>query len=1405
MTKSDGGATATAGMTLAYSLEMRNAGPQDASGVLLSETVPAETSFNPAASDPGWNCSGAASGSTCSLSRPLLAAGGAVESVMFAVDVDLPLATGIVVIDNTATVADDGTSGADLDPSNNVASISTPVDASTAPDLAISKSDGGGSVEAGEELIYTLSVSNVGTQNAAGVEIRETVPEHTTFAAAASDTGWACTDVTPGSACLLALGAAGAGGVAQEVSFAVSVDSPLAAGVTAITNTATVADDGASGSDLDPSNNSALETTPIASSTAPDLAISKSDGDSTAAAGSTLSYTLELSNLGSQDATGVAVTETVPAETTFNGAASDPAWNCSGPAPGTTCTLSRPLLAAGESLSAVFAVDVDLPLSAGVSAIVNTANVVDDGTSGADLDPTNNTATVTTPLNAGTGPDLAIAKIDGGASVGASETLSYSLTVTNLGTQDASGVEIHETVPEHTTFAAAESDAGWACAEMTPGSACVLALGVAGAGGAAQEVSFAVSVDSPLGAGVTAITNTATVADDGSSGSDLDPSNNSALETTPIASSTAPDLAISKSDGGSTAAAGGALSYTLELTNLGSQDATGVSVTETVPAETTFNGAASDPGWSCSGMGPGSTCTLSRPLLAADESLSAVFAVDVDLPLSAGVSAIVNTASVGDDGASGADLDPTNNTATVTTPLNAGTGPDLAIAKFDGAAAVGAGETLSYILTVTNLGTQNATGVEIRETVPEHTVFDAAVSDELWQCSDVAAGSTCVLPLGKLGVPNEPEIVIFAVTVDKPLTAGATEIRNVASVADDGSGGAELDPSNNAAEAATPLILTDGPDLAIVKSDGGVTVAPGDGLVYALEVVNLGDEDAGEAVVMETVPLHTSFDPTASDDGWQCAGSEAGSNCSLTMSVAAGATLRADYAVLVDAILPRDVNDISNTATVSTAGDTDPGNDASTTTTPVDIPPNEGPDVWATMIDLSTAFGDELSIEYVLEIFNSGGSAALEVEVEPVIDPLAAYQLGSATASDGGEIREVDGPPASFRVSYADIEVGGQRTVSFLVSVELPAPVGVSEVRSQCQIRGRNFAETVSDDPDTREPLDPTATVLSGVQEVIEIPTLSTLGGGLLALLLGLAGARRLKTAEGAKAAAVALCALWAVVAGPLQAKAGDNPSAADTSPGAATGEGDPAARVADDEMVAKGDAEQISGLGQPASNGEIFATRRRVAGRMIVEEDEAGGAEAQGRLEDAAGLDDSALEGAAVGGALADEAMSDVEVEGAHDFLIEASVAQRQVVGDGGGSVEQIAARHPGLDQAASELDGSEGGGAAGAPEAGPRELRLSGPQQARQTADLLEKGVSPGRGVEAVAAVGEEPEELGVAERLGSAAQEPLARALGDGEVDRPGSRRLEWQGSALRGGWIHEASFSLKHRCSKRAERV
>lgn len=581
------------------------------------------------------------------------------------------------------------------------------------------------------------------------------------------------------------------------IEFLATVDSPLPAGVVEVSNQGTVTAIGVAAiATDDPSEPGAADPTVTPVDAVPDLSIAKSDGGVSVAPGGTVAYLLAYANDGNQAATGVTLSEVVPASTTFDAGTSTAGWVCvPDDNPGSVCTLAIGGLAGGGAAgSATFAVTVDSPVPAGLDEISNTATIADDGANGVDPTPADNSSTDTTPVDAA--PDLTLAKSDGGVSAVPGATVAYLLSYANDGDQGATGATLTETVPANAVFAPGASTAGWVCVpDGNPGAVCTLAIGSLAGGGGSGSATFAVAVANPVPAGVTEIANTASIADDGANGADPNPGDNSASDTTPVDAQ--PDLALTKSDGGITSTPGSTIPYALGWSNVGNQGATGVTISEFVPPLTVFDAAASSPGWSCPDGSPqGTACTIAIGSVAGGGSGSTTFAVEVLTPLPAGASVVVNVASLADDGTNGADPTPSDNTAEDQTPIDAV--PDLAIVKSYAGPVPFPGDVVAFDLDYSNGGDQGALGVTLSETVPDGTTFDAAGSTPGWTCADGSpAGTLCDLLIGPLDGGGASGSALFAVELDNPLPPGTTEIDNCAAIADDGTNGPDPEPGDN--------------------------------------------------------------------------------------------------------------------------------------------------------------------------------------------------------------------------------------------------------------------------------------------------------------------------------------------------------------------------------------------------------------------------------------------------------------------------------------------------------------------------------------------------------------------------------------------------------------------------------
>lgn len=779
--------SAAPGDTITYSLTPSNAaGAGTAEGVVLSETVPAETSFAPASSDPGWACvPDVSAGSICTNSLADIGPG-ASSMVSFAVTIDASVNPTLTSIDNTAVLSATNTT------TDASAMESTPVTAAAI--LTLVKDDGGVSTVPGATVVYGLTASNTGNADALLTVLSDTVPANTTFNTATSTAGWSCADgAVAGSVCTFDLGTFEGGGMTL-VNFAVTVIASVPAGTTEITNNASLnASNPVSASDSD--------TTPLTA--APALGLTKSDGGASAVPGNLLSYELGYSNTGDEDAASTVLSETVPAQTTFNAAASTAGWACVPDLnPGSVCSLDLATLGGGTSGTATFAVTVENPVLAGTSEIVNSASV--DATNA----PAPAVADEITAVVAA--PDLVLTKSDGSISTQPGQTLSYFLVYGNDGNQNAADTTLTEIVPDNTSFFPMSSSPGWVCTpDGSAGSTCVLDIGDLN-GGDSDITVFAVLVDDPVAGGVTEIINSAI----------LDATNAPAPagvgDTTPVVAD--PDLTLTKDDGGITAEPGDVVVYSLSYGNDGNEGAVDLQLTETIPANTIFDAAGSTPSWVCIPDGSaGSICTFDVGSLAGGGAGgTAGFAVLVDNPFPTGSAEISNTASAEASNASA----PVN--ASDTTPVVAEL--DLAISKEDEGTPTRPGGAITYSLTWENLGTQTASGVAVTETVPTGTTFDSSGSTAGWICvPDDSAGSACSFDVGAAAA-GASDTVIFKVIVDDPVAGGITAIDNTVSIDDDGSLGPDIDPSNNSD--ATTTLIDDSPPVVLSvdanPSQGGI-------------------------------------------------------------------------------------------------------------------------------------------------------------------------------------------------------------------------------------------------------------------------------------------------------------------------------------------------------------------------------------------------------------------------------------------------------------------------------------------------------------------------------------------------------------------------------------------------------
>jgi uncharacterized repeat protein (TIGR01451 family) len=624
-------------------------------------------------------------------------------------------------------------------------------------------------------------------------------------------------------------------GKSITITLDADVDTPVAPGINRVSNQGNVSGGNFSSMNSDdPNTLTPNDPTITQLDIQSDLVLAMNASSARAIPGDTISYTLTFTNAGPQPAYHTAITNVVPANTTFSSASSTAGWNCTpGNTPGSICVFGAGQLLSGASGSTVFATTVNNPAASGVEQITNTASIGSDS-----IDPvtSTNSASVTTPVDAA--PDLALVKSAGVTTITPGNTITYALVLTNTGNQSATGIVLTETVPANSTYDAAMSSIGWSCPDgSAAGSLCTLGIGNA-ASGTSVSRQFATTVISPVPAGAQHLVNQAVVADDGTNGIDLTPANNIATATTTIDAHVVMSLTLS--DGVITVQPGETITYTLLYTNSGDVGAGGFILTETVPANTTFDPTISTPGWSCAPDGnAGSVCTLNPGGLSGGANGSVTFGARVLLQVPQGVTQILDIASIGDDGSNGSGFSTSGNgIASDTTPLDLRA--DLEIRKVVEPTSAFSGERITYTISYTNNGPQPSANVIISDSIPTFlTNLSVNVAPIITPTGDISfTWEAGILQIGQGG------IISISGDISPNLTASG-RYTNTASI----TGTHQLSPDNNVSTAAIDVSVPQ-----IHFSDTSYNVA----------------EDASPAIVTVTIaPAPTvpvSVDYATSDD-----------------------------------------------------------------------------------------------------------------------------------------------------------------------------------------------------------------------------------------------------------------------------------------------------------------------------------------------------------------------------------------------------------------------------------------------------------------------------------------------------------------------------------------------------------
>jgi uncharacterized repeat protein (TIGR01451 family) len=856
--KSANSGTVVPGDAIAYTIHYTNESSTPAHGVVLTDVLPLYITGGSASPPPDEGTIGAGNVLTWNLGT---LAGYEARTITLNVDVTSPLTNGTVLTDRVGITSAEGfgETGAPVE----VVVVSQ-------PDLALAKDDLRDPVTAGSVITYRIHYTHTlaGTDWARNAVLSDTLPEDIVggWASVVPDGG----TIAAGSTVTWGLGTL-APGEDGSITLWLTTAASIADG-TVLTNRASIScDEGVLAS--------AWATTTISSS--PLLQAAKSDQRDPVQAGETISYTILYTNAGNGPAAGAVLSDLLPAGSFDSGwAVPPPVGGNSAITHGATVVWDLGVLPGGGTTGTVLLYLVTTsPLDAPV-ALTNRVTIAAAGGFSA-------TASASTGIECS--PDITVVKaVDAPVAVPGS-VRTYTVTATNLGNQNAAGpVVLTDLLPLELSVVGMSPSVGTVLSDVVGGqSALTWTLpSLAGEGGSAQLV-LGVEVTRPLTNGLE-IANTAWL----SHGASI-----TASEPVTFAVVSAPDLQITKS-GPSQARPADLISYTVAVTNAGTEAAYGVRITDVVPANTTFD-SASDGGQESGGV---VSWTLDMPLL--DVGYTRVFTVRLDTPLDDGTQ-ILNTAWVSHGGA----LTESNQVAVtvVSTPalhIEKSAYPDP---------AVSVGGLLTYTITYSNSGDMRASGVVVTDTVDANVTVVNTIPP-----SDTMVGPAILWSLPPLepGVPGQITVVV---RVTDTLVDNSV-ITNVAEIG-----------SNQGKYAATGPVTTTvrAADVAVSKHVTPALARPGESVTYTILFTNVGGIEASSVEITDDLPISLTL-VSSGTMGVVFAGASGNSYRWVTSVLPVGGggaiTISAQVTTAPGWIQPAGTA-ITNVVTSATSGDNAPGND----------------------------------------------------------------------------------------------------------------------------------------------------------------------------------------------------------------------------------------------------------------------------------------------------------------------------------------------------------------------------------------------------------------------------------------------------------------------------------------------
>ena len=438
------------------------------------------------------------------------------------------------------------------------------------------------------------------------------------------------------------------------------------------------------------------------------------------------------------------------------------------------------------------------------------------------------------------------------------------MTVTNHGPDPASQVLFGDLLPASLSFVSATASQGSYTAVNGHWSVGSLALNAQATLSIAAKVTASGRIDNTVS--LTSMLQT-----------DSNSANNSATATIQV--TTAADLAVTKTPDNNRPDVGSNVTYAIIATNKGPDDATGVTVSDPLPAGLTFVGATPPAGTSYAT----GTWTIGNLANGASVSLPLVAKVGV-----AGL--ITNTATI-----AGTKFDPVsgNNSATASIDQRV----DLVVTKSVLPLTPNVGTNATFTIHVSNIGGNTANHVVVRDKLPTGLTY---VSDTGAGAYDPSSGDWTI---GSIGPAASDSLdVVARVDSEAP-------VENTATVH-----AVDETDSNHGNDTGKATVTPPWADLHVTKSVVSAKPEMGDTVIFTVVVENLGPDGATSVIVHDALPPNITW---VSDDGAGAYDHSTGDWTVGSIALHASATLH--VTATVDAR-----GDYTNTAAVSHSDQWDP-------------------------------------------------------------------------------------------------------------------------------------------------------------------------------------------------------------------------------------------------------------------------------------------------------------------------------------------------------------------------------------------------------------------------------------------------------------------------------------------------